>query len=220
MKIFSLLLALSFSCFCPVYSNQLHAEQKKPTQHLAELVAAIHMPPQFQAKFMYTHHNATEEVLLAGDIIVKGNKYRLTLEDQIIVSNGETLWNYIPSLQEVQICDDIEPDTAVNMETFSPIQLLQLYHHGFTPIKWHTSTIGQAPCYTIHFTPTKQQPHVKRLSLCLDDKTYQINRIKLTVNDQTVHQFDLMLLTMLENVKDQDFEFSIPPECREIIDLR
>ena len=106
------------------------------------------------------------------------------------------------------------------METFSPIQLLQLYKHGFTPITLYTSTTAQAPCYIINFMPTKQQPNVKQLSLCIDAKTYQINNIQLIANDQAVHQFDIMHLTLMENVKDEDFEFQIPTDCQEIIDLR
>lgn len=221
MKVLTLLLPLFFSCYYSAYSRQLHIEKANINRHLVELVAAIQMPPQFTAKVIYTHHHVKEEELyLEGDILVKDNKYRLTLGDQIVVSNGATIWNYIPSLHELQIGDDIAPDATVNMEAFSPIQLLRLYKHGFTPRESYTSTIGQAQCYIIHFMPTKQQPNVKRLSLCIHANTYQINSIQLIANDQAVHQFDIIHLTTMENVKDQDFEFVIPLDCEEIIDLR
>ena len=75
----------------------------KPDPQAKKVIASIHMPISFQAEFVYAHiqgetkqEDTQEEYQIEGKIWVKGNKYRLVLEDQIVVSNGETIWNYVP----------------------------------------------------------------------------------------------------------------------------
>jgi outer membrane lipoprotein-sorting protein len=144
----------------------------------------------------------------------------LNLEDQIIVSDGKTIWNYSPSLQELQICDEIATTPEVNMDTFSPIQILQLYQHGFIPHEGYSTIIAQEHCHIIKFRSTSKKTNIKHLQLYIDSKSCQIKSIELEEKDQSLHLFDIMELTILENLTDHDFTFSIPSECKEIIDLR
>src|SRR5690606_18866125 len=77
----------------------------RPNAQAKKFVSFIRMPHSFQADFVYTHiqggtkpEDTPEEYQIEGKIWVKGNKYRLVLADQIVVSNGVTIWNYVPSL--------------------------------------------------------------------------------------------------------------------------
>jgi len=217
-----LLLALSFSSFDKLHNNQLEVNDVHRSEDLTKMVDSIYMPTQFHATFVYKHQQGEEEVHeIAGDIWVKVNKYRLNVEDQIVVSNGTTIWNYILSLQEVQICDDIAPEAEVKMDHFSPIQLLQLYKHRFIPTACDTTIIDHRQCHVICFIPIKQKKSsIKNLQLCIDAHTWQVKSIQLIEADNTIHHFDLMNLTIIDNMPDQDFEFTIPSACQEIIDLR
>ncbi len=220
-----LILALSLNSFNSLHDNHQNLpDNLQACLNLDQMVASIHMPAQFHAAFVYKHQQSAEAVhYIEGDIWVKANKYRLHIEDQIVVSNGKTIWNYIPSLKEVQICDDIAPEAEVNMDHFSPLQLLQLYQHGFVPTACDTTIIDEAQYYIINFIPTKnkkQKTSIIHLQLYIDAHTWQIKSIQLREANRSIHHFDLKKFTMLDTLPDQDFEFTIPPACREIIDLR
>lgn len=63
-----------------------------------------------------------------GEVIVKGDKFRLTFVEQEIVSNGKVIWTYIPDedFPEVTI-DNYNPETS----DINPTKILNAYKKGF-----------------------------------------------------------------------------------------
>jgi len=56
-------------------------------------------------EFTYTISNPKNKVNESkkGSIYIKGNKYRLYIDNQIIICDGKTVWTYIKDENEVQI---------------------------------------------------------------------------------------------------------------------
>ena len=52
--------------------------------------------PSFYASFSYTLENEMENIHeeFSGDIIVKGDKFKLDLGEQEVFNDGETMWTY------------------------------------------------------------------------------------------------------------------------------
>jgi len=61
-----------------------------------------------------------------GKIIIKEEKYLLKIEGQEIINDGETVWTYIPELNEVNI-STFEPDD----QEISLNNVFDLYKEGF-----------------------------------------------------------------------------------------
>ena len=61
----------------------------------------------FTTDFEYILENPSEDLTetFEGKVSVKGEMYRLTMEGQEIINNGETVWTYMEELNEVNISD-------------------------------------------------------------------------------------------------------------------
>lgn len=199
----------------------------KPNAQAKKVMAFIRTPTTFQADFVYAHiqgdtkqEDTQEEYQIEGKIWVKGNKYRLVLEDQIVVSNGETIWNYVPSQQEVQIYNEKPATADKDLTSFSPIQLLHLYEHGFVPIVLHTTIIDQKKYDVIELIPQEKKTDIKHLNLVIDKESHQIKSMQVLEKDGTVHNFSIVNLVVQNKLKDSFFEFQMPAEPVEVVDLR
>jgi outer membrane lipoprotein-sorting protein len=63
-----------------------------------------------------------------GTIEISGNSYRLSIPDNIIWYNGETVWTYTPDFDEVTITD---PDTTTSLFITNPSALFSLHREGY-----------------------------------------------------------------------------------------
>jgi outer membrane lipoprotein carrier protein len=82
----------------------------------------------FQATFMYNHRSPQGELEEAfeGKIVVQGNQYRLTLPEQEVINNGQTVWTYLEDVKEVQITDH-NPE----QEATTPWSILTNYRQNY-----------------------------------------------------------------------------------------
>src|SRR5690606_4294086 len=82
------------------------------------------------ATFEYTYSAVPGEAEQSktGEVAVKGNKYKLVLDDQEIYNNGKTVWTYIKSnnFKEVTI-NTVEED----MEELTPSNIYNIYKKGY-----------------------------------------------------------------------------------------
>ncbi|MCE2995048.1 MAG: outer membrane lipoprotein carrier protein LolA, partial [Flammeovirgaceae bacterium] len=84
--------------------------------------------PAFEANLTSTLVNESEGIKeeFKGKITVKGEKFKLELEDQVIINNGTTVWTYIQSANEVTI-DNFDPKS----DDINPIKIFDIYKKGF-----------------------------------------------------------------------------------------
>src|SRR6185436_15414468 len=61
-----------------------------------------------------------------GKLTVKGDKYRLELEEQHVYNNGTTIWTYLPASKEVNV-DNFDPKS----EDLNPSKFYEMYKKGF-----------------------------------------------------------------------------------------
>ena len=205
--------------FLLVFNNMTLAKPK-PHAKAQEIVNKIKIPSSFQANFIYTtqEKDAEEVQEIAGKLWIKANKYRLILDQQIIISNGTTIWSYFPEFNEVHIntCQ-AEEETDV----FSPIQLLHSYQQGFVPTSFKETIINQVTYDLVELTPTDQKNSIAHLSLLIEKGNHQIKNIKALDKNSTIHSFMLVEMVPDMDIEDSYFEFDTANyEDLEIVDLR
>ena len=61
-----------------------------------------------------------------GKITVKGEMYKLEMDDQVVINNGTTVWTYLPDVNEVNI-DTYNPDE----DEISPSKIYDAYKKGY-----------------------------------------------------------------------------------------
>lgn len=139
----------------------------------------------------------------------KENKFRIEMEKQVIVSNGETIWNFDNNLNRVVINNVSDDPSAFSIEN---------YVYGY-PAKCDIGLVeGDKSRQTIRLKPK--------------DHTLQFNSVDLTANPEGLIKkisvldlndyrmtIELSNISINNNLSDSQFNF-LPPEGSKIIDLR
>lgn len=102
--------------------------EKKAKEILKKVSAKFKSFKSLKATFIITIENQKDKSsdVQKGTIQLKGDKYRLNVAQQDIVSDGKTVWTYMKDANEIQV-NSVTKDT----NTITPANFLTLYEKGF-----------------------------------------------------------------------------------------
>jgi len=158
--------------------------------------------------FEQTYHwNLTgEQNTLKGELLLEGeDRFRVTTEDQVIVSDGETLWTYSKTSERV-IIDRL--DNSDN--TLLPRQILFQYRQDYRSRIEGEESILDRPCYMLVFTSETGDVFFTQIKAWVDKKEWiprQIEQIDLNEN-RTVYLLREIQIGM--PLEEETFRFTIP----------
>jgi outer membrane lipoprotein-sorting protein len=155
-----LLLAL----FIPVAQAQQDPKAEKILEAMTRKYQSLKV---FGAGFTQTLENPKTKIkeTMQGDIYVSGNKFRLKMKDQEIISNGTTMWTFMKSENEVNI-SDVDPEE----EQMSPNAIFTLYKKGYKYVLIDEIREGGQRYNIIELSP--------------EDKNNPIFKVRLQINKQ------------------------------------
>lgn len=150
-----------------------------------------------------------------GTVIIKDNKYKLSLDDQIIFNDGKTLWTYLPEQEEVTIQNFKESD-----KSFTPQKIISGYTKDFTPKLIKEYNENGKNYMTIDLTPIKSQSYYK-VRLIINKDQLQIKSSVFYEKDGSKYRYEFNKVTANVTVNDSDFVFNLKDYPRvEVIDMR
>ena len=136
-----------------------------------------------------------------GNVVIKGNEYKLTLAEQVIYNDGKTLWTYLPDQQEVTIQAFKESD-----KSFTPQKIISGYTKDFTA-KLIKEYIENGKNYiTIDLTPIKSQSYYK-VRLIINKDQLQIKSSVFYEKDGSKYRYEFKKITPNITTNDDDFVF-------------
>lgn len=145
--------------------------------------------------------------------IKKPNMLRLETEQQVIVTDGDTVWIYAPENNQVIISSYEESEEPLNPQT-----LLFEYTENYQPIYVGTEKIGNRKCYLLKLTPCKENQYITEMKVWVDKKawlTLKAERLDINGNVTTYILSDTKVDSKLD---DSIFKFKIPKGV-EIVDM-
>lgn len=173
----------------------------------------------FKASIVYSLINESEGVNenFTGVITIKGDKFRLVMDEQTVVNDGTTIWTYLPDVNEVNI-DNYDRDSG----DISPSEIYTAYQSGYKYLFLEEISIGNKVYEIIDLVPedAKSNQFFKvRMEISKIDKTLK----SWTMFDKSgnsykysITEFDPSL-----NPSDSFFVFDITKfKDIEVIDLR
>lgn len=151
-----------------------------------------------------------------GKITVKGDKFKLLVDDQEIINNGTTVWTYLPSAEEVNI-DNVDPDT----DEMNPSKFYIMYKKGYKYLYLEDQMDGGVLCEVVDLVPEKKdaQYFKIRMNIAKKDKSIQ----SWTMFDKSGNRYKYAISKFVPNVKVDDSFFTFDPKKYpgvEVIDLR
>lgn len=151
-----------------------------------------------------------------GKITVKGDKFKLEIEDQEIINNGTTVWTYLPSAKEVNI-DNVDPDT----DEMNPSRFYIMYKKGYKYLYLEDQTDGGVLCEVVDLVPEKKDAQYFKIRMNISKKDKSIQ--SWTMFDKSGNRYKYSISKFQPNVNVDDSFFTFDPKKYpgvEVIDLR
>jgi len=128
-----------------------------------------------------------------GSITQVGEQFRVEFDQQIVISNGETIWMYLPDNKEVQVYD--AEDSATEGGFMRPLDLLTIYDSdGYEFDIVGEVEEGGTSLRQIEFKPTDRESEMSKIRLTYDPVKNEIRRVRVFNKDGS--RFALLLTSV------------------------
>jgi len=160
--------------------------------------------PSFYASFTYTLENEMENIHeeFSGDIVVKGDKFRLDLGEQEVFNDGETMWTYLKDVNEVNI-DYYFPED----EDMTPSNIFLAYKDGYKYVFLEEETLSGTVYNVIDLIPDDQDKPFFKVRLWIQKDDSSLFRWKLFDKTGNTYLYTITNFDDRYNAKDEEFVF-------------
>jgi len=157
----------------------------------------------FEANLSCNLINEVEKVNdeFKGKIIVKGDKFKLSLPEQEVINNGTTTWTYLPEAKEVNI-DNFDP----NSDDINPAKIYEIYKKNFKYLYLNDEMDGGVMCQVVDLVPEKKESQFFKIKMKISKKDKNIQ--SWTMFDKSGNKFKYSITKFTPNVKVDDAVFT------------
>ena len=204
------LLALALSTF--VYAQQDPASR----EILYAMSNKYRKVPAFTADFTYTLENPQENLNEAfqGKITVKGLKYKLALEGQEIINDGETVWTYLAEVNEVTINTFSPGDAEINLNN-----IFDLYKTGYKYLL--VDELTNATIKTVDLVPDDKNLNYFKIRMEIANAGSALNSFKIFDKTGNRYTYTINKFSEQPSLQDKEFTFDVAAHKGvEVIDFR
>jgi outer membrane lipoprotein carrier protein len=194
-----------------------YAQDEKSNEILQQLSINTQAYKNIDVDFNFKFENVTQEISenQKGNIKIESNKFRLELNQQIIISDDTTQWIYLKESNELQI---MEYDSLDDM--ISPNKLFTIYEEGYKNSYVELKNESDITLHIIDLFPIESNAFQK-IQLQINSEKIQLHNIILF--DKNGGSFTYLITKFITDaiLDDKLFKFNTAeyPEI-EIIDLR
>lgn len=146
--------------------------------------------------------------------VQRGNKYHIEVEDQIIVTNGRTVWSFSRATNQVLI-DRYREDIGGLTPDRVLVDILDRY--TVTPVDNETAVKDRVSILKLN--PKERLSNMKWLKLWIDTDQLLLQRVQVQDVMGNLTTYDVSDMKFNAGLSDSLFLFH-PPEGAEIVDLR
>ena len=166
--------------------------------------------------FDFKYENELEDIRekKSGKIIIENEKFKLEIDDQIIVCNGKDQWIYSKETNEVQI---LEYDRT--NEFMNPKNLLNIYEQGYNYRYDKEIEIDSKFYHLIDLFPNEENNEIIKISLAISKDENMVKKIEAFESNGAIYTYTVNKSRY--NRKNLNFDFDTSKyENIYIIDLR
>ncbi len=144
--------------------------EKKGTELVNTASSKIRAYKSLKIDFTYEMENKTMEIneTMSGVIFSQGQKYYMEVGDNVFISDGTTIWNYIDDLEEVQISNAADAEGGL-----TPTAILNDFEEHFKATFIKQETYKGKKVDIIDLVPKVSQAFYK-YRIALDSKDQMI----------------------------------------------
>ena len=163
--------------------------------------------------FIFENKNQNINEKQKGTLVLQEEMFRLEMEEEIIINNGESQWIYLADMNEVQIMDHDPEDQII-----SPNKLFTIYEEGYKYIYVGAESVKGKRLQIIDLFP-KESGAFMKVTLLVDAAKNQLQ--KITINDKNGGTYSYLVTSFKSNTTVNPFTFNtVDYPGVEVIDLR
>lgn len=204
------------SLFSPAWSQQSDEKALEMLRQMrAKFEAYSNISMDFELKI--EDFELDREEIRSGHVTMSGDKIRMDVVEQLIISDGESLWTYLADVNEVSI-DYFEPEEA---GLLNPTDLFDIPESEFTAFATGNLVEEGVKIQVIELVPNDKDLPYHKFRLFVDEE--KLNLVRTVVMDKEgVHfTFGMSNLKVDQDLDPKTFVFDQAdfPGC-EVVDLR
>jgi len=196
---------LAFSLLLLAFSPIWAQSDAKSKGILNKMSANYRSYSSMSADITFTIDNQKENIkeVQQGQMLIKGDKFRIDFGDQLLMTDGKVLWGYLKDMKEVTV-SEYEPDP----DELSPTTVFTIYEKGFDSFYVTAGSLEGVAIHTIDLTPTDKSKPFFKIRLLVDQSKLQI--LQAIVFDKSGAKYTYVIKNFVPNkaVTDADFVFN------------
>jgi|SRR5688572_13603787 len=151
-----------------------------------------------------------------GNLVEKGDKYKLSLKGQDVISDGKTIWTFLKESNEVQINEASEKTDGI-----SPTSIFTIYEKGFSTKYMGDKMEGTKSVQQIELVPDDAKKTYFKIQIAIDKKDKVITNAKIFNKNGTNFIYTIEQYKMNAEAPESLFTFD-PTKYPgvEVVDLR
>ena len=173
-----------------------------------------------KADFTFTLDNvqAKTKETQQGTLIVKAksNKYKVSMTEQEMLSDGKSQWTYLKEDKEVQVTSVDDAADGLN-----PAKIFTIYEAGFKSLYTGESKVGGKVYQMIDLSPMDTKKSYYKIRLTIDKIAKQISNV--LIFDKNGNRYNYAVKSFVPNVKVPESTFTFDSKKYpgvEVVDLR
>lgn len=192
--------------FVLILASGLRAGELSPHQVLQNVEKTLNSDKIFDLQFKQTYlwKLTGETHSIQGTLVLDKDRFRMTTEDQVIVSNGQTLWTYNVPANRVLI-----DQLANTNELLLPRKILSHYAKGYQAYIKGEESLGNKT--DIHLELIAEEDNqFPKVDIWVEPKTWMLLKIIQQDLNQNQTVFEALQTKIDTSVDAKLFEFKIP----------
>lgn len=188
-----------------MHSIQAQSKNKRASGILEEVTEKTKTYNSIEMEFDYRMENPDANIneLTKGKVLVSGDKYRLDIAGQLVITDGETIWTVIEDAGEVQINEVFEDG-----DSFSPTKILSDYSEDYkSKLDSKVDELNGVGVYLLELTP-KEEKTFQKVNLFIKRDEMQPYRMEIYDYNGSVYTYTITSFKTDLGVSDSDFTFS------------
>ncbi|MES2733265.1 MAG: outer membrane lipoprotein carrier protein LolA [Bacteroidota bacterium] len=171
----------------------------------------------FHASFLYTlESSGNTKESYAGDLTVKGAKYRLKMGGQEIINNGTTVWTYMKESNEVNITNH-EPEE----DELSPAKIFTVYKKGYKYVFTEELKEKGVVYEVVDLIPENRNNQIFKIRLFINKKDKSIKNLRVFEKSGNRSYYTITKFDPDDTIDEKPFVFDKTKyKGIEVIDLR
>lgn len=199
---------------------QSFGQDSKAVDILNELSRKTKSYDNFSANFTMNLVDVQSDIDLkkSGKITVAGDKYRVNLDEDVVIGNGETRWTYQAESNEVYADYEVEDDGS----GLNPSKIFTIWESGFKQKYEGSVSVNGRQAHQINLHPLKPgETNYHTVKVFVDQARNELMKVEVLGKEGDKYIYELMSFKANQNIPASTFEFSKSDfPGAEVIDMR